>query len=799
MRFQPWLGLIFVMLIIVALALLGRGEGWIQSPTSQAIVTVEGDTIPAAVPPKVAAFLEEGRSWRAARLMRNVLARAMQPSAEMVLLAARAEAGWGGWDRVIAYLEGASWLDEVDGGEGWFWLARALDESGRPADAVNAYDRYLDRVGEVGADRAAVARLRRALVLLRVDPSGSGREALAEARATSSEIREWIDVLAAEALAPGGDTAAVAAAVSGLPDEAGLRFRGDRALIDAFEAAGDPVGALSAARSARLRAGTAARRAEFASRAGRIADEIGERALAREELRLAIDASPGSASARDAANLLIGYPGLTWEDRLAIADVDDRHGNRTRAATTYREWLANVDAPAAEREQVRYRLGATLLNGGNVSEGERILRELYGASPSVARRAMNLVGRGQFGRGEYTSAFETFRLLAERFPGSVEGSEGLFLVADYDHDREAFGRAVNVYREVANVFPGTDRAGLSMMRIGGIRFREGDHAGAAAIWNEYRTAYPTGQRWLEATYWAGRSAEEIGDVAGARALYEAVLGRDPLSYYAVRASERLGRTYWPVPMAASPPVEPEAVARAEQILRSVDLLRDAGLHAEADAEAQRLAENQSIGTAASYALAEALNDRGYSIRGIAIGQRLERGGEPMSPRLLRILYPFPFRDLIAAEAREKGLDPFVVAALVRQESLFTPRISSPVGARGLMQVMPETGASLARGVGIDGWNTDLLYNPEVNAHLGTIYLAEQMSTYDRSLPSVFSAYNAGPRRVEAWKAFPEYGDEELFTERIPFRETRDYVKILTRNIEIYRGLYGSDAEPAGRR
>jgi soluble lytic murein transglycosylase len=148
--------------------------------------------------------------------------------------------------------------------------------------------------------------------------------------------------------------------------------------------------------------------------------------------------------------------------------------------------------------------------------------------------------------------------------------------------------------------------------------------------------------------------------------------------------------------------------------------------------------------------------------------------------------------MLAAEAREKELDPFVVAALVRQESLFKARISSPVGARGLMQVMPETGRGLARGVGIDNWDAELLYQPEINAHLGTIFLAEQMDRWDRSLPSVFSAYNAGPHRVDVWQHFPEYDDEELFTERIPYRETRDYVKILTRNIAIYRGLYGDD-------
>ena len=106
-----------------------------------------------------------------------------------------------------------------------------------------------------------------------------------------------------------------------------------------------------------------------------------------------------------------------------------------------------------------------------------------------------------------------------------------------------------------------------------------------------------------------------------------------------------------------------------------------------------------------------------------------------------------------------------------------------------MQVMPETGRGLAAGAGIRQWDADLLFNPEINVALGTRFLADQMRAYDGSLPSVFAAYNAGPGRIRTWSRFPEYRDEELFTERIPFAETRDYVKILTRNTAVYRGLY----------
>jgi soluble lytic murein transglycosylase len=228
-------------------------------------------------------------------------------------------------------------------------------------------------------------------------------------------------------------------------------------------------------------------------------------------------------------------------------------------------------------------------------------------------------------------------------------------------------------------------------------------------------------------------------------------------------------------------------------MRSIDLLRDAGLHEEADAEAQARVLSAGTDPNLAYPLAEALNERGYTVRGIRLGLQLQSREGRLNPRLLRILYPYPYRNIIEAEALEMGLDPLLAAALIRQESMFSARISSPVGARGLMQIMPQTGRAVASGLGIGSWDDELLFQPEINVHLGTRYLADQMRAYDGSLPAVFSAYNAGPHRVEEWRQYPEFGDEELFTERIPFRETRDYVKILTRNLAVYEALYGSGA------
>lgn len=122
--------------------------------------------------------------------------------------------------------------------------------------------------------------------------------------------------------------------------------------------------------------------------------------------------------------------------------------------------------------------------------------------------------------------------------------------------------------------------------------------------------------------------------------------------------------------------------------------------------------------------------------------------------------------------------------------MFDAVIKSPVGAVGLMQIMPRTGEELARKAGLTGFDPSILQRPEINLHLGMLYIAELMQRFGNRLPSVLAAYNAGPHRVARWRQYPEYQDEELFAERIPFEETRDYVKVVQQNAFLYQALYG---------
>ncbi len=156
-------------------------------------------------------------------------------------------------------------------------------------------------------------------------------------------------------------------------------------------------------------------------------------------------------------------------------------------------------------------------------------------------------------------------------------------------------------------------------------------------------------------------------------------------------------------------------------------------------------------------------------------------------QLLEQLYPMPYiKDLVMTIKKDK-LDPIVVLSLIRQESVFNPLARSRVGARGLMQIMPTTAKRMKRSV-----RDKHLIDPKTNIELGTKYLNNLMNRYEGNLVYVLAAYNAGESRVDRWKVSHFDSDETILKniEAIPFLETRNYVKLIFRNIFFYKLLEG---------
>lgn len=789
-KLLPLISVAAVPLLVWAAARLAAPEPPHSDPLAPraAAVPVRVATYP--VPPDVAELLRQGRNWRAARLLRERVTPTSDPG--LVLLAARAEAGWGGWSSVRSLLTDKPWLSATERGEGWFLLGRAREEASDPAGAADAYGRALAAsTGAPEPDWRAVAELRYGLALLRTGRVDEGVAALERLRAHVPSAAGWASVLAAEALVQRGDTSRIRALVGDGVAEAPLRSQ--RARVDAYRTARDPRTAHAMALAFRQRAADPDSKAALGNLAAQAALALGDTASARGELRASLAGASASGAAAEAARMLLALPRLTPDDHLAAAVAYDRNGNSDRAADQYRAWLSSSVGTAEQRLDVRMRMGRALFAAGRYRETIDVLGGIGAAPPAIAAEASYISARARYRTGGRAAAIQSFLSTAQRFPGQPASADALYQAADLTDDAGNDAGANALYRRVAAEYPQSPRAGQAIMRLAGSALAAGDWNGAAARYDEYRARYPSGDLWLQATYWSGRAAAARGDAAGARQRWREIRQKEPLSYYAVRSAERLGEPFWPIPLAPAPAEAPPTVQQLRGWMETMDLLLAAGLWREAEDDVARRVKEAGTDRALLYPLAEALEARGFAPQGIRIGIGMRNAGAAYDARLARILYPFPFRGMIAAEASERDLDPFLVAALIRQESSFKPRARSPVGALGLMQVMPGTGAGLASGAGVSGYSADMLLNPEINVHLGTRFLAAQMRNYGGDLPLVFISYNAGPARAQRWRSFPEFRDRELFTERIPFDETRDYVKILTRNMAIYRGLYGQPA------
>jgi soluble lytic murein transglycosylase len=174
----------------------------------------------------------------------------------------------------------------------------------------------------------------------------------------------------------------------------------------------------------------------------------------------------------------------------------------------------------------------------------------------------------------------------------------------------------------------------------------------------------------------------------------------------------------------------------------------------------------------------------------AYPQFMAAGGDQLPREILTTIFPLQYWDLIRKNAAANDLDPYLVAALMAQESTFVPEIKSHAGAYGLMQMMPPTGRQYARKLKLR-YSLRLLTTPETNIRMGTMYLADKIREFG-SVHLALASYNAGERPVRRWMS--EYANlpQDEFIDSIPYPETQQYVKRLLGTAEDYRRLYAAN-------
>lgn len=344
------------------------------------------------------------------------------------------------------------------------------------------------------------------------------------------------------------------------------------------------------------------------------------------------------------------------------------------------------------------------------------------------------------------------------------------------------GEAQTAYRIAARhrLEGGADYADLEFL-AGFIALRKlGDARTALQHFRHLEAAVATPISVSRAKYWQGRALEAAGDPA-ARAAYEAA-AKHQTAYYGQLAAERIGQPLDPALLAplAAPDWRQRDFARSS-VLEAGLLLLHAGDRTQGKRFLLHLAEGlgpRDLASLAAFALS--INEPHIAV--LIAKQGAERG----------VILPeayFPVPDLIPAEGLAVSRP--LALAIARRESEFDPAARSSAGARGLMQVMPETAERTARKLGLPFEVVRLTADPAFNARIGTAYLATLVEEFGPSIALVASGYNAGPGRPRRWIA--EFGDPRSdavdvvdWVETIPFGETRTYVMRVAESLVIYR-------------
>ncbi len=674
-------------------------------------------------------------------------------------------------------------------------LATAAGDAAHPSDPLPQLLSL--EVPDSARVEEALEELEEGLELWRDGDEVRGARMVDDALARLPTTADWRPLIRAELLAPAGDTAGVRAALEELDPGTNFRSRwGWEFLVEAHEEAGDTTGARAAAEAAARDRATPDDGGAGWLRAGRLALADADTAGAIRHLEEAIGgAGPETASARRAARIL--------DDLTVPADLAHRRdvglallaaGDWSRAHRHLASVLLLEATELQEEEhwEIRIGLGRTLLELNRAREAEQTLAPLAEAElpAEVAARALYWIGRAALDRGRTDEATRIFLRIADEAPESSLAEAGLLRVLQEAGSR---GRSEDVRERVMD---GLFRAGVSTasgelaaVRFGTEKYLDGDYARAASVFERYLEAGRRGASRQQAAYWAALAHERGGDRERSRQLLHETHRENPLSFYGTFAGERLEAPVLPADLPAGPSPVPgmgREIQNALIRLRVHQRVPTVGsfAHELARLEAHFLARGD-----AAYDFAEALIEGDMPIQGIVLGRTIHRTEGEWNLRLLRIVHPFPYREHIVREARARGLDPFFVAGLIRQESMFHPSIRSAAGAVGLMQLMPGTAREVARSEGIR-YSPAALADPATNVRLGTAFLASMVQRYGGRAEDALSAYNAGPTRINQWRTRPEYRDTQVFLEHIPFQETRHYVKVVQQYTRIYTALYG---------
>ena len=538
----------------------------------------------------------------------------------------------------------------------------------------------------------------------------------------------------------------------------------------------------------------------------------------------------GDAATRAAAALIAlrdgmgaAYPAPAPQAMLERAHKLLAQREYARAQSEFQALVPQVSGP--ERDQARVGIGAAEYLSGDVAAAYSHLRslEISDSQAHAEANAERLYYIVECARklNDEDQMMEAVHKLG-KYRESPWRYQALMSAANRFLVTNQPDKYTPLYKAVYESFPDQPLAASSHWRVAWAAYIRRKHD-ARELLHEHLQRYPGHPSSSAALYFLGRLAEagpDHNDYPAARAFYTRLAAQFPNYYYGILARDRMTQ---PNVAAAVPsektaqflrsiafpphkpavPGEPDA-GTALRIARA-RLLESAGLPDLAQAELRFGARNGGQPYLLAMELARTANTPHQRLHNIkaAAPDYLSMSLEDAPPAFWQLLFPLPYEKDLVRSAKQQNLDPYMVAALIRQESEFDPQALSAKNAYGLTQVEPATGRALARRAGIKRFSNRSLFQPAINLKLGAYYLRALLDQWNGQWEQTLASYNAGKSRVNDWITWNQYQEPAEFVESIPFTETREYVEAVLRNATVYRQLYGSKAPasqpPSARR
>lgn len=504
---------------------------------------------------------------------------------------------------------------------------------------------------------------------------------------------------------------------------------------------------------------------------------------------------------------LISAP--TLEQRRTRADLLMKGRRYDLATTEYRGILDSIRSDMSQQSlqrELQVKLAGALYRQRQLDSAKSLLESIPASSESY--EAERLYYLHEIARNEDNGDAERQILsdMMQKFPASPWLQEALLSASNMYLLRPDYKNAIEYYSAQYKLFPEGKYSPYSHWKAAWLNLRLGNKDEAKRLMEEQLKLYSAGQEIPPALYWRARLAEEDGDYDRAGEYYTFILRRYTHYYYADLARERLRfrfNTSKHDPLLDKVPVQDdvdkssfEAPSDDLRVARA-QLLANAALFdfavGELQAEPDKLYAKAEI--ARVYLKADrpdrALQSFKRAVPGYFAGDITD-----MPSWAWNILFPKPYWNDLTRYANANGLDPYLVASLIRQESEFNPQAVSHANAWGLMQLLPPVGRKLAKEVRMRHFSQEQLTDPSINIQLGTRYFKQIVDSYDGQVQYALAAYNAGSDRVKTWQEQGPYRDINEFVESIPFTETREYVQAIMRNATVYRLLYSKNVETA---